>query len=331
MNTIDILNLEPNMVSSDLTSYNFLIYGNAGTGKTTFATQLFNDRSLILGTEYGYKGIAGARGVAVADYGSLMAYVNKLDTDEAREKYDTIIVDTTSKLGDIIENYILSMFNKNTLGECKAHGGAYPLVNRYYDMAFNKLKARNYNFVYICHTKFEEIEVLNAEGETKTEKFYSPKMSNRINSLIEAEVDYIFYLTENHTGEKILVTDKTKKCVGKRRSQLPISMPLDAEKFKEEFKKGISATVDEKYITTEKNNTTVVAFQENIRDAESVIIEIVEIGEKLSEQGKGDEARELLNVRLGKDDDNNQRMLKNMKNGNIELLNVILLELKAML
>ena len=56
----NILKLEPNKISTDLTSYNFLLYAPPGIGKTTFATLMFPERSLILGFEYGFKGIPKA-------------------------------------------------------------------------------------------------------------------------------------------------------------------------------------------------------------------------------------------------------------------------------
>ena len=120
----DILNLQPNQVTNDITSYNFLLYSSPGIGKTTWATKMFPERALIIGAEFGYKGIQGAIGVPVPDYYTLLQYVDQLDTDAAREKYDTLIIDTTTKVGEMIENYILSMFGKDSLSDCKSHGGA---------------------------------------------------------------------------------------------------------------------------------------------------------------------------------------------------------------
>ena len=154
----NILEIKPNVISNDITSYNFLLYSPPCVGKTTRATKLIPEKSHIIGAEFGYKGIAGAKGVPVPDYYTLLQYVDQLDTDEAKAMYDTLIIDTTTKIGEIIENYILSMFGKDSLGECKAHGGAYPLINRYYNLAFNRLKARGYNFVYICNSATEEIK-----------------------------------------------------------------------------------------------------------------------------------------------------------------------------
>ena len=322
----DILNLQPNQVTNDITSYNFLLYSSPGIGKTTWATKMFPERALIIGAEFGYKGIQGAIGVPVPDYYTLLQYVDQLDTDAAREKYDTLIIDTTTKIGEMIENYILSMFGKDSLGDCKAHGGAYPLINRYYNLAFNRLKARGYNFVYICHSV--AIEIKNDKNEVIGYK-YKPKMSDRINSLIEPEVDYTFFLTLDNDGNRILVTDNTPKNVGKHRTDLPLIIPMDIDKFNEEFKKGADAKAGGK-ATSEKINNNVTSFKQTERDYKEVVKEIKELGQSLAMRNKLNDATAIVNNRLGKDDNGIQRTLDNCTQENVQMLETIILELKKL-
>ncbi len=319
----DILKLKPNKISVDLTSYNFLLYAPPGIGKTTFATLMFPKRSLILGFEYGFKGIPQAIGVAIPDYPSAIDYIEQLDTDEARAMYDTLIIDTTTKVGEVIENYILSIYGKNSLGECKSHGGAYPLINRYYNLAFNRLKARGYNFVYICHSR--EIEVKDEDGNVVGGRFV-PKMSDRIAGLIEPEVDYTFFLTQDKNGERIIVTDNNPRSVGKSRTPLPLVMPLDINLFLDEFKKGVEEKA-EGFITEDKAETTVISFKKEERDYKEVVEEIKNIGKRLVEDKKGNEAFSIVNNILGKDDNNIQRTLDDCTQNNIEALEAILNEL----
>lgn len=323
----NILDLTPNKLTTDLTSYNFLLYAPAGVGKTTFATQMFPERSLILGAELGYKGIPNAIGVPVPNYHTLLQYVEQLDTEEARKKYDTLIVDTTTKIGEMIEEYILSMYGKDALGDCKAHGGAYPLINRYYNMAFSRLKARGYNFVYICHDKVEEIK--NERGEVIAQK-YLPKMSDRLNSMIEPEVDYTFFLTLNGKGERIMVTDRTPKNVGKQRTNLPTILPLDVEVFKAEFAKGVKEKAAGA-ITNDKVKSTVTEYTSKERDYKEVIEEIKALGKQLVDAGKNNDAIAVVNNRLGKDDNNVQRTLDIMTQENVQMLETIVLDLKKLL
>lgn len=323
---LDILNIQPNVLTTDLQSYNFLLYSTPGMGKTTWAHLMFPERALVLGFEMGGKGIPGIKVAPVPNYYTLLQYVDKLDTDEAREVYDTLIIDTTTKVGEIIEEYILSMYGKDSLGEAKAHGGAYPLINRYYNLAFNRLKARGYNFVYICHAKTEDIK--NAKNEVVGQK-YLPKMSDRINGLIEPEVDYTFFLTLNNEGQRILVTDNTVKNVGKQRTNLPLVMPLEIENFKKEFEKGVNEKAGGNVVNT-KVQTTVVGYKNNERDYKTVVEEIKAKGKALVEAGKSSEAFAIVNNRLGKDDNGVQRTLDTMSQENIQMLETILLEINKL-
>lgn len=326
MELTNILDLQPNVLTTDFASYNFLLYSPPGVGKTTFAYEMFPTRSLVLGFEMGYKGIPGVIGVPVPNYYTLLKYVDQLDTVEARQKYDTLIVDTTTKVGEIIEEYILSMYGKDSLGDAKAHGGAYPLINRYYNLAFNRLKARGYNFVYICHSKTEDIK--NEKNEVVGQRFL-PKMSDRINGLIEPEVDYTFLLTLDNAGNRIIVTDNTPKNVGKRRTNLPTILPLDIKKFKEEFDKGVREKANGQ-ITDSKVNTTVVQFKEQEKDYKELVLEIKTKGKALMDAGLGKEATSLVNNRLGKDDNNIQRTLDMMTQSNVQMLQTILMELNKL-
>ena len=321
----DILNLKPNVITNDLSSYNFLIYGEAGTGKTTLGVELF-PKSIILGAEYGFKGINGAVGVSVPDFYSLMQYAEALDTDEARELYSTIIVDTTTKVGELIETYILGVFGKNTLGECGAYGKAYNMISRLYNQVFNKLKARGYNFVYICHAKATDIK----QGEEVLYQRYTPKMSDRLDSLITPEVDFVFFLTYDKNNDKVIITNNTPKNYGKTRIDLPISIPLSAETLKEEFSKGVEKKSKGNY-TTEKKDTTVVGAKRKERNYKEVVTEIQELGKLAKQKGVMKDALDLVNRGLSLDDNGNQRTLDNCTQANIEMLEVIKLELEKLL
>lgn len=325
----NILNIKPNKLTTDLTSYNFLLYAPAGMGKTTFATKMFPERALILGCEYGYKGIPNAMGIPVPNYFTLLQIAEALDTQEAREKYDTLIIDTTTKVGEMIEEYILSMYGKDNLGDCKSHGGAYPLINRYYNMIFNRLKARGYNFVYICHAKSEDIK--NEKNEVIGQKYF-PNMSARIAGLIEPEVDYTFFITQNkNTGERIMVTDNTPQNVGKQRTDLPKIMPLNIDVFREEFAKGVEAKAGGN-ITNEKVETTVTNFKSEERPYQEIITEIKALGKELVSisSEKGNEALTIVNNRLGLDNNGVQRTLEQCTQENAQMLETIVFELKKL-
>lgn len=323
---MNILEIQPNKLSTDLTSYNFLLYSEPGVGKTTLAVNMFK-KHFIIGAEYGFKGIPGAVGVSVPDYFALSQYVKQLDTAEAREKFDTIIVDTSSKIGSIIEEYVLSMYGKNFMGDCKNHGGAYPLINRYYDLAFNKLKARGYNFVYICHS---DVEIFRNEAGDEINRYYRPSLKDRLRKMIEPEVDYIFFLTKDKEGNRIAVTDSTTKNFGKSRSNLPtvVSIENEGKELLEALRNGIVEKGGE-LITEERANTTAIQKESSERDYLEVITEIKKLGMELSQKDRevAKAAMEITNNALGTNDDGVQRKLDEMTQLNYQVLIKILADL----
>lgn len=327
-NILDLNNVPVNVLSKELTSYNFLLYSLPGMGKTTFAVETFDkERTLLLAFEIGSKGIVGARPVPIPDYATFLRYVDQLCTEEIRKKYDTLIIDTATKLGECIEEYILSTFGKLSLGDCKAHGGAYPLINRYWNMAMDRIKSMGYNIVYICHANEESIK--NEKGE-EIEKYYSPKLSNRIAGLIEPETDYTFFLCLNKKNERIIVTDNTIKNKGKHRTPLPTIIPMDSEIFKKEFINGIEKKSNGT-ATNERIKSTVNEYKAEERDYKVVVAEIKELGNKAKEVGKMKEALEIVNLGLGTNDDNSQRTLDMASQVNIQMLEVIKDKLEKLL
>ena len=219
------------------------------------------------------------------------------------------------------------MFGKNSLGDCKAHGGAYPMINRFWNMAMDRIKAMGYNIVYICHALEEPVK--NANGE-EIGKYYSPKLSSRISTLIEPETDYTFFITLNQKNERILVTDNTVKNKGKQRTNLPKILPLDSEKFKEEFVKGIMEKSNGTAVD-ERVKTTITEYKGEERDYKEVVKEIKELGTKAKEKKMSKEAIALINNMLGTDDAGNQRTLDMMTKENVQMLEVAKAELEKLL
>ena len=176
--------------------------------------------------------------------------------------------------------------------------------------------------------KGNEYEIKNEKNEVIGYK-YKPKMSDRINSLIEPEVDYTFFLTLDNDGNRILVTDNTPKNVGKHRTDLPLIIPMDIDKFNEEFKKGADAKAGGK-ATSQKINNNVTGFKQTERDYKEVVKEIKELGQSLAMQNKLNDATAIVNNRLGKDDNGIQRTLDNCTQENVQMLETIILELKKL-
>lgn len=96
---IDILNIQPHKVSTDLSGYITLIYGPAKIGKTTFGVQM--PKPLLLAFERGYNALPGVRPADVTSWGELKQICRQLKSDAAKEMYKSIIIDTVDVAADL--------------------------------------------------------------------------------------------------------------------------------------------------------------------------------------------------------------------------------------
>lgn len=89
---IDLLNLQPHKVSRDLSGYITYIYGEAKTGKTTFASQM--PSPLILAFEKGYNALGAVMAQDVSTWGEMKTVLRQLKDEKIKERFKSIIIDT---------------------------------------------------------------------------------------------------------------------------------------------------------------------------------------------------------------------------------------------
>lgn len=320
INVENILNLKnnANKVSLRPDSYNYLFYGLPGSGKTSIAASMFPNHIMIQG-EIGSKGLLGVNGVPVADYKDLYDLCNVLSKDQVKEAYDTVIVDTATKIGKLIENFITGKHGKEVMKDVYTRGGAYPLIDKYWDECFNKVKSKGYNFVWLCHAATEDVKDPKNDDRVLYKK-YSPKLSGRISGLIEPEVDYTFFFTHNNEDLKV-VTCRTKKNEGKNRTNVVRKMPTVLD-LSENPKESAKIILDELTISIKAygaDNITeekvVTNLEQSIRksvDIEILKEEVKANAAKLKEAGKFEEAKNLMERAFGVDEDGNQRKLSEL-------------------
>ena len=101
---IDLLSLKPHQVSRDLSGYITYIYGEAKTGKTTFASQM--PQPLLLAFEKGYNALPGIIVQDVTSWGEMKQVVRELKKDAVKEQFKSVIVDTIDVAGALCEKYV---------------------------------------------------------------------------------------------------------------------------------------------------------------------------------------------------------------------------------
>ena len=101
---IDILNLKPSVISRDLKGKFLCIYGLPKVGKTSLSCQF--PKNLLLGFEHGWNAISGAMAVDILKWSDFKMVLRQLEQPAAREKYNTITIDTVGIAWQMCEDYI---------------------------------------------------------------------------------------------------------------------------------------------------------------------------------------------------------------------------------
>lgn len=89
---IDILSLQPNVISRDLRGKYLLLAGAPKIGKTEFCCQ--SDKALIIATEIGTNAQGNVMVQPVTTWSEWKLILRQLEKPQAKELYQTICIDT---------------------------------------------------------------------------------------------------------------------------------------------------------------------------------------------------------------------------------------------
>ena len=112
-----IFNIAPNKVPTRPEDYSTFIYGPPKIGKTTLAYDMFKQRGLFIATEDRHKALPGAMIIRVKSWVDYLTVMGQLRQPQAKELYDTIIVDTAENLYGMLEKYVAAKWKEKTVGE----------------------------------------------------------------------------------------------------------------------------------------------------------------------------------------------------------------------
>lgn len=233
----DLLNLEGNKVSKDLSNYTSMLYAPSKYGKTSFAVSMFGKRGLILGWEIGWKGIKDAMAIPMRKWSDCSKVTRQLKDEKVKEKFDVLIIDTIDLMYDAGLKHILSINNVDSINKIGFGQGYAQLDNLIRDQIL-EWQRLGYSIFFISHSVTKEEEVMLANGERETIEKYIPTLNKRCFNVINKFVDNIFFgnilLDDNRKEKRVLFTRETINYkAGTRFAHLDEFLPLNADKVKE--------------------------------------------------------------------------------------------------
>ena len=194
---IDIFNIEPSVVSRDLSEKSFLIYGDKKSGKTSNAVKF--PQTFLAGFEKGWNAISGVKAVPINKWSEWKQIIKSLQTPKALETYKTVIMDTADLAYDLCVKFICMSEGVSHLDETTNKRG-YKMAEKEFESTIIDLIKYGYTFVAISHA---ETKTMKDEKGEQYERI-QPTIDKRGLKVISRTVDIIGYskVTDMEDGSK---------------------------------------------------------------------------------------------------------------------------------
>lgn len=316
---IDILAIQPQVISRDLRSKYLLLAGAPKIGKTEFCTMAPD--ALVLAFEIGTNARPGAMIQKIDTWSTFKLVLRQLEKPEAKAKFSTICVDTVAIAYDLCEQFICAQNGVQKIGDIP-YGGGYAALSKEFDGALRKITMMGYGLIMTCHLK----ESSDENGEITG---YKPDLNNRCLKIVNGLVDIIGVITqtwdEHGESHRWIQTRSTPTIVaGSRYKYLAPRIPFGYNEFLE----ALGQAIDK-----EQENGAVVTDTAP-----------VDTFEKLDYKAIRAEASELWTVLVEKDPENAPVILKKVEiifgrpmklseitEDQVDLFNLAVLDMREML
>ncbi len=245
-----LLPTEPTRRCTDLSAFNFVVYGPPKIGKTTLASRF--PASLFIATEDGQNSLECFR-VGVDSWPGFLAVAAELM--EGNHAFQTIIVDTVDNLWGLCQRFICEKKGVEHESEL-AYGLGAELIRTEFFRALTKLSMLPYGLVLISHAVTKEVTT-----RTGTTHRVVPSFREREQGRLLGMADFILYCdlmpvpgADGKPQVQRVIRTKTSEnyIAGDRTGRLPDPLPLDFDVFKREFDLAASAHAAGSQPTPEK-------------------------------------------------------------------------------
>lgn len=190
---IDLLSIQPSVISKDLREKYILLSGEPKIGKTEFCSMAPD--ALILAFEKGTNARPGAYVQPVERWADFKLVLRQLEKPDVQKKFATIAIDTVGIAYDTCERFICQQAGVQKIGDIP-YGGGYAALSKEFESSLRRITMLGYGLIMTCHLR----ENANSDGEVIG---YKPDLNNRCLKIVNGLVDVIGVITQtwNEKGE----------------------------------------------------------------------------------------------------------------------------------
>lgn len=148
-------------------------------------------RALFLNFEQGTNALGGIRGVPMLRWTDFKKVLSQLRKPQAKEMYDSIVVDTASIAWQLCEQYICQRENVDSIRDVP-WGQGWNMVKNEFSECWREITLLGFGILFIAHAKDRPTEMRDEEGNAITA--VAPDLPNNAYTIINSIVDIIGYL-----------------------------------------------------------------------------------------------------------------------------------------
>lgn len=304
MAEINLLNIQPHQVSRDMRGYSVFLYGDPKSGKTTAATKF--PKHLLLAFEKGYSAIPGAMAQPINSWSEFRKVLKMLKDPAVKEKFETIIVDTSDIAYDYCERYICSNAGVDTVADI-GYGKGYTMVANEFDTCLRSIVQMDYGLVLISHS----VDKTFTDEQGREYNQIVPTLGNKPRNIVSRMCDIIGYSravqdAEGNTSIKLFMRGTPRYMAGSRFKYTPDYIDFSYK----DLVKAINDAIDKQaaedgaeYFTDTKSNlhkNTEVAldFDQLMSEFNSIIANIPGSSDQTGKTVEGKEFKEYWMPRI---------------------------------